>query len=106
MSELGEESAVMEKRGYGSVAVRSLLSGDREKTRKWPGMCEVSLRPDMPAQAPEKLGSESAGHRPVCVGPSLGLWLPTSTGGTGEQAGPLISTPPPAQSSAVTVGAL
>lgn len=62
--------------------------------------------PEVSAHAPGKLRSESGDHRPVGGVPPLGLWLPTGTRDTGEQAGPMVSTPPPAHSSAVAVGAL
>ena len=53
-----------------------------------------------------RLKAESGDSKPVDLGPALGLRLPTGTGGTRAQAGRLVSTPPPACSSAVAVGAL
>lgn len=64
----------------------------------------MALVPRVPAQAPGKLKSESGDHRPVGVGPPLGLWLPMGSEGAGEHAGPLVSNPPPAHSSTVAVG--
>lgn len=77
VSELGEGTALREQGGVWEYHREESDFREQEGKRKWPGACGGSLVPELPAQAPGKLRSESGDHRPVGVGPPPGLWLPT-----------------------------